>query len=132
MHSFSICTGISIDEIKNIIKTEFYDHADDYTPFGITHEQMHFYLNDNQYNLNSSDAVINILATATNTTVIVIGQRYRIIDDPECEGGMRYDPIANITEFQQIKSIRPQHDVPDKFVLLLKSAAHFDAIIVKE
>ena len=132
MHSFSICTGISIDEIKDIIKTEFYDHADDYTPFGITHEQMHFYLNDNQYNLNSSDAVINILATATNTTVIVIGQRYRIIDDPECEGGMRYDPIANITEFQQIKSIRPQHDVPDKFVLLLKSAAHFDAIIVKE
>ena len=132
IHSWSIYTGMPIHEIKDIIRTEFYDHSDDYTPFGITQEQLNSYLNDNQYNLNSSDTVINILANATNSTAIVIGQRCTIINDPQCDNGVRYEMIPDTTEFQQIKSKRPNHDEPGKFVLLLKSAAHFDAIIIKE
>jgi len=128
MHSWSITTGISMLEIQDIIANEFILHTAFYTTFGISEQDLALYLSSRQHSLQSVDAVIHILCNATNTTAVVIGQQFQFSPDPDDESIIHSNPVPNVTEFRQIK---PVSGNSTKHIYLLKTGAHYDAILNK-
>ena len=66
------------------------------------------------------------MSNATNTSVVIIGQQYKFISDAQYQDGVRAEPIDNITEFKQIKPISANST---NTIFLLKTGAHYDAIV---
>jgi hypothetical protein len=127
IHAWSISTGQSLSYIKDIIANEYTLNKHFYSSFGITELDLSSYLSDRQYSLQSVDAVINILCNATNTTAAIIGQQYVYTQDLHDNTVTHFQPVSNTTEFRQIK---PISGLTTDTIFLLKTASHYDAIIL--
>jgi len=103
MHAWSLTTGKSLQEVQDIIAAEFILETELYTTFGITEVDLASYINDRQHFLQSVEAVINMLCNTTNTIAVVIGQLYQFVQDPSNAAVEYSEPVANVTEFRQIK-----------------------------
>ena len=109
LHAWSIATGSSIDDIKQNIIDEYLLNKYRYTEFGVNEQELYCYLENNQFQLQSVDTVINILSNSTNITAIVI-------EEPE----------NGITNF---KIIRPNSGRSQTTIILFRKAVHYDAVV---
>jgi len=127
MHAWSITTGQSLATIKDIVATEYSINKNFYSKFAVTEKHLSSYLSHHEYALQSVDTVINILCNATNTTAVIIGQQYLYTQDLHDSTLTHVEPVANTTEFRQIK---PVSGLTTNTIFLLKTASHYDAIIL--
>ena len=109
MHAWAIATGSSIASIHYTIIDEYLMNRQVYAAFGVTEQDLHTYLESNQFQLQSVDTIINILCNGTNITAIIVEERQR-----------------NLTDF---KIIRPKSGYSLQTILLLRKAEHYDAIV---
>ena len=126
MHSWSVATGQSLPAIHQILRAEYISNEAFYLPFGITRTELECYLATNQYFLPSIDAVVNMLSNSTNTTIGIFGQKYTYTPDKNDTSFIVTEPIAGVTEFKQIQ---PRQGASNIKILLLKTGAHYDALI---
>jgi len=120
LHSWAMSTNTSIQLVKQQLLTEFTTHQSRYAKAAINIDQINRYLQSHTYTLDAVDAVIDILANATNTTVFVIGQKYNYTDP------QHITPVINTME---IRRISPPTSINISQILLLKTREHYDSLI---
>jgi len=111
LHTWEVSTGTHIEIIKQSILEEFLNRRQFYESSLVTQVELEFYIKDNKYDLQSVDAVVNILSNAFKVTVFI---------------------IHNSHLFQTtVTKISPEGNISEKAIFILKSANHYDALIFK-
>jgi hypothetical protein len=114
LRSWAKATNSTYTDVKQLVFTEFTRHSDLYIHAGVSHSELQKYLQCRNYQLNAVDAVINMLCNATQTTALIVGQKYIY------HGRLRPKVFKDTTE---VKRISPNVS-PTQMVLLLILIMH--------
>jgi len=80
LYSWAAATQLNVQQAKDSILQEYRENAVTYSTAGVTVEELQHYVSCQNYNLQSVDAVFDILCNASNVTAFVIGQEYDYSD----------------------------------------------------
>jgi len=116
LHSWCRATNSSMKEVKRRLLKEYNEYQREYEQADISLDDLKHYLRDRSYQLNSVDAVIEMLSNAFEVTVFIVGQKYDYSDpDPT--------PVDGKMEIKRIGS-----QAATRSILLHKDAAHYNCI----
>jgi len=111
---------LNVQQVKDSILQEYRENAVTYSTASVKVEELQHYVSCRNYNLQSVDAMFDILCNASNVTAFVIGQKYDYSDPQN---------VICISGWTEIRRISTTENTIRSCVLLLKSGEHYDCLL---
>jgi len=118
LHSVSTGTGVSVDELKKLIRKEYESDKDGYENYGVKKKELEAYLVHGNYNTGTVDSVLNILAKIT-------GRCFYIFEDMPGDRKVQ----TGITKIVPSYSSPANTSFVGEPLFFLKSFEHYDSLL---